>query len=243
MSSALTPDDHPLQHGLRELAGILLSETNLDVLLQSVTSLAAQSLNGCDAASISLLQGGRTTTPVCSASLAREVDQSQYDTGQGPCLEAIDTSATVRVDSFADDNRWPRFAERAVAQGVHSSLSVPLAVASEVIGALNMYSTSAKAFEGQEEQGGLFAHQASITLANAHALRRAEQLAQQLAQALENRDTIGQAKGIIMAAQNLSSDAAFDVLRRASQRSNRKLHEVAREVVERRDQVGSAGDN
>ena len=239
MSSTLNPDDHPLQNGLRELAGMLLSEADLQVLLDSVTSLAAKSLSGCDAASISLLEGGRPTTPVCSADLARALDQSQYDNGAGPCLAAIDRAKTVRVDSFADDRRWPAFAEDAVAQGVHSSLSVPLAVGDEVMGALNMYSTKAQAFQEQEEHGAVFARQASVTLTNAYALRRAEQLAQQLGQALENRDTIGQAKGIIMAAQNLSSDAAFDVLRRASQRSNRKLSEVAREIVERRN-LGAA---
>ncbi len=234
MSSSLSPDDQPLQNGLRELAAMLLGEMSMDGLLDSVTTLAAHSLPGCDAASVSLVRNGRTTTPVSSAAFAREVDQSQYDTGQGPCLSAIETAQVVRVDSFPD-GRWPEFAARASAQGVGSSLSVPLAVGDDVIGALNLYSTRREAFGGQEEQALMFGRQASVTLANAHALRRAEDLAQQLSQALENRDVIGQAKGIIMAAQNLSSDDAFDVLRRASQRANRKLHDVAREIVQRRN--------
>ena len=53
----------------------------------------------------------------------------------------------------------------------------------------------------------------------------------QLQAALESRDVIGQAKGILMARQGLSADEAFDVLRRASQRTNRKLRDVAAEVA------------
>ena len=239
MSTPLNSDD-PLQNGMRELSGILLGGTAMDVLLDGVTTLAAQSLPGCAAASISLLRKGRAVTPVCSADLARDVDQSQYDTGQGPCLCAIETGDVVRVDSFADDGRWPQFAEQALAQGIHSSLSIPLTVGDEVLGALNLYSARPEGFVDQEDEGVLFGRQASVTLANAQAVRRAEELAQQLAQALENRDVIGQAKGIIMASQNVGSDEAFDVLRRASQRANRKLADVARDIVERRNEPRQA---
>ena len=235
MSPKLTPDDQPLRHGLQELAGMLLSENGVERMLENVTKLAASALPGCEAASVTLARNGRAKTPAYSAEPALHVDRLQYDTGQGPCLEAIDTGKVVRVDSFATDARWPDLARRAGEDGIESAMAVPLVVADEVLGALNLYATKPDAFVGHEEQALLFGRQASVTLANAHALQRAELLAQQLAQALENRDVIGQAKGIIMAAQNVSSDEAFDVLRRASQRANRKLHEVAREIVERRN--------
>lgn len=231
----LTPDDRPLRDGLNELAGMLLSENSVEAMLDSVTALAATAVPGCDAASVTLFRNGRPTTSACSADVALDVDRSQYDTGQGPCLVAMDTGKVVRVDSFATDGRWPDLAARAEEHGISSALAIPLSVGDEVLGALNLYSKEPDAFDGHEEHGEVFGRQASVTLANAHALRRAELLAQQLAQALENRDIIGQAKGIIMAGQNLSSDEAFDVLRRASQRANRKLHEVAREIVERRN--------
>jgi GAF domain-containing protein len=242
MSPALNPDDQSLQNGLRELAGMLLGETGVERMLESVTRLAASSLPGCEAASVTLVRDGRPTTPACTPEFAVDVDRWQYDTREGPCLAAIGTGAIVRVDSFAEDGRWPRLAERAAQEGVKSALSVPLLVGEQVLGALNLYSTEAGAFAGKEDHAVLFGRQASITLANAHALHRAEQLARQLAQALENRDVIGQAKGIIMAAQDLSSDEAFDVLRRASQRANRKLHEVARDIVERRNGGPPLGD-
>lgn len=55
-----------------------------------------------------------------------------------------------------------------------------------------------------------------------------------LTEALESRDVIGQAKGILMASQGISVDEAFDILRRASQRLNVKLRDVAAQVIEGR---------
>ncbi|HEX2701127.1 MAG TPA: GAF and ANTAR domain-containing protein [Acidimicrobiales bacterium] len=233
MREDLSSDEQPLQAGLRGLAEMLLTEDH-DAVLASVTSLAAAALPGCDAASVSLIERGRPATPVCSAELAKRVDQSQYDNHEGPCLCAIESNQVVRVDSFRRDDRWPAFAKEAVEQGILSSLSFPLHAGGELLGALNLYSSGEDAFVDAENEGAAFARQASVTLTNAVALRRAQSLAQQLAVALENRDIIGQAKGIIMAAEGRSSDEAFDVLRRASQRSNRKLHDVAEEIVARR---------
>lgn len=229
------PDDQPLRDGLKQLAGMLLDGNGVERMLESVTDLAASALPGCHAASITLLCNGQPTTSACTSPVAAEVDRSQYDAGQGPCMTAMATGATVCVDSFQVDGRWPQLAVCAKERTIESALATPLAVGSEVLGALNLYSRDPGAFAGSEARAELFGRQASITLANAHALRRAEQLAQHLAHALENRDVIGQAKGIIMAAQNVSADEAFDVLRRASQRANRKLHEVARDIVERRN--------
>lgn len=230
------PEDQALNTSLRNLAEILLGQQGVQDLLGNVTCLAAAALPGCDAASVTLMKGGRPTTPVCSAEIARQVDQSQYDTHGGPCLAAMVTAEVVRVDSFEDDDRWPAVSAQAVSKGVASSLSLPLSTGSEVVGALNLYSRQPANFVGLEEQGALFAAQASVTVSNAQALERTQDLARNLAVALENRDVIGQAKGILMAAEGVSSDEAFAVLRRASQRSNRKLHEIAQEIVDRRRQ-------
>lgn len=238
VGSIVTPEEEALQAGLHGLAGMLLTEQNAEELLANVASLAAASLPGCDAASISLIRNGRPRTPVCSAEIAKDLDNSQYETNDGPCLEAAATAAIVRVDSFETEDRWPAFARWAVIEGVMSSLSVPLSSGGEVVGTLNLYSRKLANFEEAEESATMFARQASITLANAEALQRARELAEQLAIALENRDVIGQAKGILMEADGMTPEQAFDVLRRASQRANRKLHDIAREIVERRERPG-----
>ena len=57
-------------------------------------------------------------------------------------------------------------------------------------------------------------------------------LADQLREALASRGLIEQAKGILMANEHCGEDEAFDILRRASQRTNRKLRDIARQVVD-----------
>ena len=72
--------------------------------------------------------------------------------------------------------------------------------------------------------GSVFAAHAAVALATA---RREEQLEGKAG----SRDLIGMAKGIVMARQGVSEDEAFDILRRASQRMNVKLRELADRVV------------
>ena len=95
------------------------------------------------------------------------------------------------------------------------------------MGALNLYSKHRNAFDDEAlAVGSVFATHAAVALAGA-------QQDEQMYKALQSRDVIGQAKGILMAQQNVSADEAFDILRRASQRMNIKLREVAERVASR----------
>lgn len=49
--------------------------------------------------------------------------------------------------------------------------------------------------------------------------------------AMEHRAEIEQAKGIVMASLHCTPDEAFDVLRRQSQHENRRLRDIAHELV------------
>ena len=62
-------------------------------------------------------------------------------------------------------------------------------------------------------------------------LEACHRLIAQLQEAVATRDVIGQAKGILMATESISADEAFAILSRASQRENRKLRDVAAEIV------------
>jgi GAF domain-containing protein len=112
-------------------------------------------------------------------------------------------------------------------------LSTPLAIAGHTIGALNLYSRGAEVFQDPDiEAAQLFANRAAVVLANATAYANTESTNQHLQVALEHARVIGRAQGVIMVRQNCDSEAAFDVLRRASQRTNRKLSEIAEEIAE-----------
>jgi GAF domain-containing protein len=182
-------------------------------------------------AGVTMMRNGKVTTAACSDPLAREIDEVQYATGQGPCLQAFEDGAVYRIEDIATEERWPEFCAGARDKGLGSSLSMPLIADDKSLGALNLYSRSRGSFDDGRELAQLFADQASVAVANADLYSRALALASQLQEALESRDVIGQAKGILMATTKVSADAAFDVLRTASQQRNMKLRAVAEEVV------------
>jgi GAF domain-containing protein len=216
---------------LHDLAGLLFSRLDEDSTLRAVAELAHRMTPGCEALSITVLEGERPRTSVATDEVAMRIDLRQYATGEGPCLDAMRQLVPIQVDEYRQETRWPRLLPDIRMQGIESSLSLPLVADDAVIGALNIYGREPRCFAGAEEVAAVFARQAAVTVANAVAFHRAADLAQQLTVALEHRDLIGQAKGILMATEGLSAAEAFDRLRQESQRRNCKLYTVASEVV------------
>lgn len=213
------------------LTGVVLADETLESVLQRVATTVTDTVAVCSDVSVSLAGPGSAFTAASDGSIAQRIDDIQYETGEGPCLAAIEAGEPVRVDDIAADERWSRFGPRAEEAGLRAGVSLPLAVQGEVVGSLNLYSTTG-AFDTEAERiGRLFAVQAAAALANVKTLHDARSMVDQLTQALESRDVIGQAKGIIMAREGCAPDQAFDVLRRASQRTNLKLRDVAVQVV------------
>ena len=121
----------------------------------------------------------------------------------------------------------------AEAEGVASVLAIPFVPMGEPIGTLNIYGTTAGCFGDDDvEIASMFAGQAAIVIANSVAFSTAQTTNTQLSEALESREVIGQAKGILMERERCSADEAFGLLRGVSQRTNRKLRDVAQEVVD-----------
>ena len=138
----------------------------------------------------------------------------------------------VREKISENADRWPEFSTVAAKAGVHSVLAVPLVAGNEPIGALNLYSKTPGGYdEADEETAVLFSEQAAVACANAEVYWRTYSLTEHLREALESRDVIGQAKGILMARRNCTADAAFEALRQASQHRNIKLRDIAEQVV------------
>lgn len=233
VSPEVGSDEPTLEGSLQELARVLFAGRTAEATLHDVAHLAQRTIPGCDAASVTIIDGGKPRTTVSTGETAVEVDREQYAANEGPCLEAVRADQVIRVDSYDGETRWPAFLPAVAKCGVRSSLSLPLVAVDEPIGALNLYSSRTDAFVGAEAVGIVFAGQAAITLANATAYHKAVDLARNLAMALEHRDVIGQAKGILMAQDGVTSEEAFDILRRASQRSNRKVYDLAEEIVNR----------
>jgi transcriptional regulator with GAF, ATPase, and Fis domain len=196
-----------------------------------VTRAAVATVGGCDHAAISIVRRqGEVKTVAPTDVVPTLVDAIQYETGEGPCLTAIYEHATYLIDDLADDRRWPAFGRRAAEEtGVRCMLSFRLFLRGDTIGALNLYSRRAAAFDEHDSAvGTVLAAHAAVAMAAAVEHERAEQLEAALGSSRE----IGMAMGVLMSRGRTSQDEAFDLLRRASQHLNRKLRDVAADVIE-----------
>jgi transcriptional regulator with GAF, ATPase, and Fis domain len=225
--------DASLTTGLVALSRFFVGDGNLAQTLERVAQLTVEAVDPVDLCGITMLVEGRPRTAIFTERTAVDIDQAQYDSGDGPCLEAFETKRVVEIPSTTEPGRWPEFRRVAADHGIHSTMSLPLVVGETSVGAMNLYAQRVKAFdEPARVTATLFGAQAAIVLANAQAYWDAHDMSAGLSEAMKHRAVIEQAKGILMGAQGCDEDAAFEILVRASQRENVKLREVARRVVE-----------
>jgi transcriptional regulator with GAF, ATPase, and Fis domain len=223
------------QRGLAEvfadIARQFEAEASPETTQNRVTQVALTMVDGCDHAGISVVRRrGGVQTVAATDDTAVVVDAIQYETGEGPCLTAIYEHATFLIDDLAEDRRWPAFSRRAVTEtGVRSMLSFRLFLQGDTLGALNLYSRRPAAFDERDSAvGTVLAAHAAIAMSAA----REHERAQNLEDALQSSREIGMAMGVLMALGRLTQEDAFAQLRSASQHLNRKLREVAADVVE-----------
>ncbi|MFQ1000705.1 ANTAR domain-containing protein [Modestobacter sp. SSW1-42] len=217
---------------LERLGRIALRDQSMATVLQTVADLAKEVLPGDPEVSISLLSNDKASTTVFTGRLAMDLDESQYGRGYGPCLHAASTGELTEIDDARTDPRWPDYGKSAWERGSGSSLSVPLPIQEGLSGALNIYAREPHAFDDEARQAAQrFAPYAGVAVANMHAYETARDMAGHLQVALESRAVIDQAKGILMERHKLTPDQAFQAMAAVSMRANRKLRDVAEQLV------------
>jgi len=175
-------------------------------------------------ASITMRTGRSVESVAYSSDLILRADQLQYELGEGPCLDAVWTDGVFVVPDLLADGRWPRWAPAAAELGVGSSISVHL-FTDTALGSLNLYSLHPREYGHADlEAAKVIGAHASVVLAYA----RNEQ---NMWQAIDTRNLIGQAQGMLMQKYGLTAERAFGVLRRYSQDHNRKLAAVAEQLT------------
>ncbi|MBB4912738.1 GAF and ANTAR domain-containing protein [Actinophytocola algeriensis] len=212
---------------LTDVARALHDQDNPQDTLDEIVRSAVALIPGARHAGIMMVLGRQEVRTVAGDDdIVGKVDQAQYETSQGPCLDALYEHKTVSMPDLAAEGRWPAFTERARALGVASMLSFQLFVTERDLGALNLYSAEQHGFDDESEQVGLmFAAHAAVALSNA-------QQQQQLGRAVHTRDIIGQAKGILMERYKINAEQAFTLLVRTSQHANVRLRELAEKLVQ-----------
>ena len=228
MSEESTSAGHPVE----ALQALLIGSTDVQVFLADVSKLAVEMVGGDVSCGITTRYHGNLLTVGASDKRAEWLDETQYRGRGGPCLEAFETGEIVE-SNILEETRWPAYTPTAREYGLIASLSLPMSVAGSTLGALNLYSfTDHEVLRPERRQEcERFVAQAAIAVRLAVRQAKDGALLTQLDEALQSRTIIDQALGVIMAGQRCSSTEAFDLLRRQSQNSNRKLREVATDLV------------
>jgi GAF domain-containing protein len=207
--------------------------------VDAVVRFALKAL-GCSYAGVAMVtRGRRPEVAAVTDPVVEEIYQLQIAASHGPLVTVLAQQSTVLIRDTLTDTRWPQWAAKVAGLGVRSVLDVPLATRrdSRTVGVLGLYNDRADAFSADDEAvAHILARHASVALATA---RHEENMAQ----AVDARKLVGQAMGILMERFDLDADRAFAVLRRYSQDNNKKLRDVALELIQTRRLPGYAGSD
>ncbi len=235
----------PLARQVAHLTRLLLDAGTVGAALQRVVEVAHAVIPGADLVSITLRgPDGVFRTPVQTDPVAGEIDRLQYRFDEGPCVDAArhPGPAVATSDDLASDGQWPLFGPAAARHGYSSVVATALLPDSRppaLTGALNIFARAPRAFDASTRDTALLlATHASLALALTQAADVAALQVEHLRRAVESRDVIGQAKGILMQRRGIGADDAYDVLRRSSQQLNVKLTDLAAVLVDRRGELG-----
>jgi GAF domain-containing protein len=223
---------HALLDVYADLRRQVAAEASAAGALHAVTTVAARTVPGVDAASITrALASGSWETLHPTSDVAGHADEIQYQLGTGPCVDAVKDDHVFRSPDVETDSRWPSFGPLAAeSAGVHSVLSIRLTLDDDqAMAGLNLYSLQRDAFDDHaRDLAMLLATHAGVTVSGMLAREKAANLEIALTSSRE----IGVAMGVLMTRYKITREEAFDLMRMASQRSHRKLRDIAAEVAE-----------
>jgi len=215
------------------LQNALLNTTNVDQFLHELAVLATRVVTDGLCCGMTLRPRGRLpATAACTDPLAAQADDVQFQTGDGPSLQALRRAERVHIPDLTRHDRWPRFCGHAVSLGIGSFLAVPLITGGEPVGALSLYARRPFAFGPDEtRRADRFARHASGALTLALRMAYCVDLNDQLRSSIASRAVIDQALGVIMATEHCPQEKAFALLRTVSQNTNVKLRDLAATIV------------
>jgi hypothetical protein len=244
-----TPESGEIEQGIAD-AFVTLADALFAVpdasgvvgVVERIVEAAHAVVPGADVVSVVLRNpDGRLDTVAASDPVAQLADALQDEVGEGPSHTVMHRTGVGAAMDRLEGGTWPAFGARAAAElGLGAVLATGMYPGGGPprFGSLNFYSWSSEGLDAVDRDHALvLAAHASTAIAAVQARSASELKASQLLEALQSRDVIGQAKGVLMERRGLSSDAAFDVLRRTSQDLNVKLREVAETLVSRRTEL------
>jgi hypothetical protein len=217
----------------RGLAGLVYRGASFDTVYQTICDIALTAVPGCDHACVTTITaGGEPHREAGTDDIAMLVDELEWKTGEGPCVDAVLTDRYELDPDITKDSVWPELARLVVEQTpVRGMAGYRIMDGPRKVGALNLYSDEPGALTAESaSMGAVVAAFASVALtAAAH-----NESVSSLREALDSNREIGKAIGILMATQQLTDEDAFALLRKTSNELNVRLSVLAQELLSRR---------
>ncbi|HET9732086.1 MAG TPA: anti-sigma factor antagonist [Acidimicrobiales bacterium] len=214
---------------LSSVFGAATTQEVVEAALALLADAAVTALEPAAGASVTLRRHGQLVTVAASDHAVTDIDRHQYLTGEGPCVEAATRGEQCEASDLTAESRWPTFAQRCRQERIDAVVSSPLIVDGQPLGALNVYCRTARALSTDERlRASRLAALAAAALGRAAV---ATNTSSQMEKALESRDTIARATGVLMARDGLDPDEAFALMRRIAVRDDRSIHDVAADII------------
>lgn len=219
------------------LQSILVGSETASEFLSGLSKLAAAAVSEAAGVEIScavtVKVTRKPTTLAGSSKRAVELDQLEQSIGDGPCIAALRQMSPVIIDDVPSDLRWPELNRKFAEMGVLSSLGVPLEISGDASAALNFFASRPGVFTANVYEKAVgFAAAAHNTLTLSVRIGTVQNRAEDLEAALQSRTAINLACGVIMAQNRCSQAEAMEILTKVSSNRNRKLRDVATELIE-----------
>jgi GAF domain-containing protein len=229
---------------LTEVARLVDADEDLTDVLERLVDHAVALVPGCSAAGLTVAVPGGGLTAAESDDRVTACHDVQFgDGGDGPARECLRHNEPRRIDDMDRESRWPAFRSAARGHGFASCLALPLRTDRLPAAALNLYAEESDVFATTTQDVALlFAAQGGVALDNASQYLQSKELIGHLHRALATRGVVERARGLLMSRHGLSSESAMDLLRVESQRSDRKLTEVATAVLDQHDPGHGSAD-
>jgi GAF domain-containing protein len=223
---------HDVHQALVQLGRLRFGEMNIEEAVREIVH-TTHAMFSVDGAGLMLVDADQHLRNVgASDERLAHLEDLQIRHQEGPCVDAFDTKELVGVEDLGSDARWPAFREAAVARRVRAVLASPLPYNQDAVGVVAVLSERSRPWSAANELALLaFTDLAALLIASIIQGEQQSELAGQLQGALDSRQVIEQAKGILMGTQGISARAAYEHLRSRARAERRKLGVVCAEVV------------
>jgi GAF domain-containing protein len=221
-----------VRHAFVELGRLRFGEMRVEEALREIVQ-TTHSMFAVDGAGLMLCDTSQHLRSVAASDdRFAHLEDLQIRHQEGPCIEAFDTKELVGAGDLGNDGRWPLFSEAAVRREVRAVLASPLPYNQDAVGVVAVLSERSRPWSPADELALLaFTDLAALMIASIIVGEEQSELAGQLQVALNSRQVIEQAKGVLMGMTGVSARAAYEQLRARARSERRKLVAVCAEVV------------